>query len=55
MLLFFILINSFLILSISKVVDFPNSLIYLRCFFNVLQPSLGKINLISEINDLNGD
>ena len=40
---------------ISKVVDFLSSVIYLRRFFNFLQPSLGKIDLISEINDLNCD
>ena len=38
-----------------KAVDFLNSLIYFRRFFNFLQPFLGKIDLISEINYLNGD
>ena len=54
-LLLFILINSFLIFFFSKVVDFLNSLIYLGRFFNFERPYLVKVDLISEINDLNGD
>ena len=45
----------FLIFSICKNVNSFISSIYLRIFFIFLHPLCGKINLTSEIIDLNGD